>query len=255
MKLTVPVRLLVPAAALLCLGMPAGSPAFAQATPGAQRIPPAPLKAGAPPAAAPSAAPPAQAPPAGAPDRAGFSHIAGFDHIQTDDVKYNLNTGEFAMKDRFTAVREGMDITADTGSGNSKKKLLHAQGHVVIHSSKKIEGHGADAVTEEPSTLTCDKLDVDGVRKLYQANGSVHFTQLDREATADSGTLDDARNTLHMEGHVHIKDKEQYLDADVVDYNTATGEMNAHGGPVSIRVPLETSGPVAPATARPKKKK
>jgi lipopolysaccharide assembly outer membrane protein LptD (OstA) len=58
-----------------------------------------------------------------------------------------------------------------------------------------------------------------------------------------------------MEGHVHIKDKEQYLDADVVDYNTATGEMNAHGGPVSIRVPLETSGPVAPATARPKKKK
>jgi hypothetical protein len=53
-----------------------------------------------------------------------------------------------------------------------------------------------------------------------------------------------------MEGHVHIRDKEQYLDADVVDYNTATGEMNAHGVPVSIRVPLETAPPAPPAAAR-----
>jgi lipopolysaccharide export system protein LptA len=227
MKLTVPVRLLVPAAALLALGLAQGAPAAPSPTP----------------AAAPAAE-----------DRAGFSHVAGFDHIQTDDVKYNLNTGEFVLKDRFTAIREDTDITADSGSGNSKKKVLHAEGHVIVHSKKRVEGHGASAVTEEPSTLTCDRLDVDGTRKLYQANGSVHFTQEDRDATADSGTLDDARNVLHMEGHVHIRDKEQYLDADVVDYNTATGEMNAHGGPVSIRVPLETAAPAAPPTARPRRR-
>jgi lipopolysaccharide export system protein LptA len=246
MKFTVPVRLIVPAAALLCFGAPTGVPAAGQVTPAPRKTAsaPAPQRATAAPAPEPSAS-----------DRSGFSHLAGFDHIQTDDVKYNLNTGEFSLKDRFTAVREGMDITADSGAGNSKKKQLHAQGHVIVHSSKKVEGKGAGAVTEEPSTLTCDKLDVDGGRKLYTASGSVHFSQEDRDATADTGTLDDAHNILHLEGHVHIRDKEQYLDADVVDYNTASGEMNAHGGPVSIRVPLETAGPVAPATARPKKKK
>jgi lipopolysaccharide export system protein LptA len=228
MKLKVPVRLLIPAAALLALGLCLGAPAASSNVP---------------PPAAPAPAPTV-------PDRSGFSHVAGFDHIQTDDVKYNLNTGEFSLKDRFTAVREDTDITADSGSGNSRKKVLHAQGHVIVHSKKKIEGHGANAVTEQPSTLTCDRLDVDGTRKLYQANGSVHFTQEDRDATSDSGTLDDATNTLHMEGHVHIRDKEQYLDADVVDYNTATGEMNAHGVPVSIRVPLETAPPAPPAAAR-----
>jgi lipopolysaccharide export system protein LptA len=245
MKFPVPVRLLIPAAALLCASVPAAAPA----QPSPRAAAPAPHASAKPPAPAP----PAPEPESTVPDRAGFSHVAGFDHIQTDDVKYNLNTGEFSLKDRFTAVREDTDITADTGSGNSKKKVLHAQGHVIVHSKKRIEGSGASAVTEEPSTLTCDKLDVDGTRKLYQATGSVHFTQGDRDATADAGTLDDAHNVLHLEGHVHIKDKEQYLDADVVDYNTQSGEMNAHGGPVSIRVPLETPGPVQPQP-RPKRK-
>jgi lipopolysaccharide export system protein LptA len=243
MKFTAPLHILVPAAALLCFSLPAGMPAAAQGTPAPRSAAPR----GVPPPAAPAPAPTVG-------DRSGFSHIAGFDHIQTDDVKYNLNTGEFALKDRFTAVRDGIDITADSGSGNSKKKLLHAQGHVIIHSSKKV-GRGAD-IGEKPATLTCDKLDVDGTRKLYQANGSVHFSQEDRDANADSGTLDDANNVLHLEGHVHIRDKEQFLDADVVDYNTVSGEMNAHGGPVSIRVPLETPPPVdAAPTARPRKKK
>jgi lipopolysaccharide export system protein LptA len=238
-----PARLLVPAAALLCFGV-AASRAGAQNSPAPARPTPA--------ASAPA---PAAPPPSTGGGSSGFSHLAGFDHIQTDDVHYNLNTGDFTLKDRFTAVRDGMDITADSGSGNSKKKQLHAQGHVVVHSSKKVEGHGAGAVTEQPSTLTADKLDVDGTRKLYQATGSVHFTQEGRDASADSGTLDEVTNVLHMEGHVHIRDKDQFLDADVVDYNTASGEMNAHGGPVSIRMPLETPGPSAPATARPAKKK
>lgn len=186
----------------------------------------------------------------------GFSHIGGFDHIQTDDIQYNLNSGEFQLKDRFTAIREGTDITADSGSGNTKKKLLHAKGHVIVHQTKPIKGNGdASTVTEEPSTLTCDRLDGDGVRKVYQANGDVHFLQADRDATADAGTLDDNTNILHLEGHVHIRDKEQFLDGDSVDYNTVTGELHARGAPVSIRVPAVTPGPATPAPARTPRKR
>ena len=189
---------------------------------------------------------------AGAPDRAGFSNVAGFQHIQTSDVRYNLNTGDFTLRDRFTAVREGTDITADSGSGNSKRKELHARGHVIVHQTKKIENRGNDAsrVTEEPSTLTCDQLDVDGGAKIYEAKGNVHFTQEDRDATADYGRLDDTSSILHLEGHVHIRDKEQYLESDSLDYNTATGELNAHGAPVSIRMPLETPAPRPPRQPR-----
>jgi lipopolysaccharide export system protein LptA len=199
-----------------------------------------------------------QAIPVGAQDasQGGFSHVAGFDHIQTDDVKYNLNTGDFTLKDRFTATRQGTDITADSGSGNSKKKVLHAQGHVVVHQTKPIDSKGGTtgSVTQQPSTLTCDKLDVDGTSKLYQANGNVHLSQEGREAYADNGTLDETTSNLHLEGHVRIRDKEQYLEGDVVDYNTATGEMTAKGAPVTIRTPIETPGPAPAPTPRPKKK-
>jgi lipopolysaccharide transport protein LptA len=194
--------------------------------------------------------------PAGAQDSSGgFSHVAGFDHIQTDDVQYNLNTGDFTLKDRFSATRQGTDITADSGSGNSKRKILHAQGHVVVHQTKPLNAKGdTGTVTQQPSTLTCDKLDVDGTRKLYQANGNVHFSQEGREAFADSGQLDETTSTLHLEGHVRIRDKEQYLEGDTVDYNTTTGEMNAKGAPVTIRTPVETPGPAPAPTPRPKKK-
>jgi lipopolysaccharide export system protein LptA len=193
--------------------------------------------------------------PAVAQSDGGFSHVAGFDHIQTDDIKYNLNTGDFSLKDRFTATRQGTDITADGGSGNSKNKVLHAQGHVVIHQNKPISGHpGADSATQQPSTLTCDKLDVDGTRKLYQASGNVHFSQQDRDAYADNGTLDETSNVLHLEGHVRIRDKEQYLEGDDVVYNTITGEMTAKGAPVTIRTPIETPGPAPAPTPKSKKK-
>jgi lipopolysaccharide transport protein LptA len=177
----------------------------------------------------------------------GIENFAGFDHVVAEYIKWNMTTGAFNIPSRFTAVRSGTDITADTGSGNSKKKVLHATGHVVAHQKKQF-GKGADAekVTQEPSTLTCDKLDADGARKFYVANGNVHFTQVDRDATSNSGTLDDLNHMLHLEGNVHIRDKDQYVDADVVDYNTQTGEVNIHGTPAFVRIPVE-----APATGGP----
>ena len=94
-----------------------------------------------------------------------FKNVGGFDHIQSDDVQYNLNNGDFTLRDRFTAVREGTEITADRASGNSKSRLLHAEGHVVVHQNQPLKQSGRAAdLTQKPSTLTCDKLDVDGNR-------------------------------------------------------------------------------------------
>jgi lipopolysaccharide assembly outer membrane protein LptD (OstA) len=184
------------------------------------------------------------------------SSFGGFDHIQAAHLNYNFQTGNYTIPDRFTATRMGTEITADKANGNSKKKVMHADGHVIVHQNQPLKSGGdVTKVTQEPSTLTCDKLDADGIRKFYVAMGNVHFTQATREGSSDAATLDDATHTLHMEGHVHLRDKDQLLDADVVDYNTVTGEAVVGGKPALIRMPIETPTPGPPKTPAPKKRR
>jgi len=185
-----------------------------------------------------------------------MSHIGGFDHIETDKFDFNLNTGDFTIPGRFTATRTGTDVAADHATGNSKSKIMHAAGHVVVHQLEQLSDRGPNAsrVTERPSTLTCDRLDVDGGRKLFTAVGNMHFTQEGgREATSDSATLDDANHHLHMEGHVHVRNGEQSVDADVLDYDTLSGQLDGNGN-VTITAPVETPPPRAAASPKPKKK-
>jgi lipopolysaccharide assembly outer membrane protein LptD (OstA) len=184
-----------------------------------------------------------------------LTHVAGFDHIATDKFDYNLNNGDFTIPGHFTATREGTDVTADRANGNSKKKMMHAEGNVVVHQNKPIPGSKANSLDERPSTLTCDKLDVDGVRKLYSASGNMHFTQEGgREAISDTAVLDDANHHLHMEGHVHVKNGEQTIDANILDYDTQSGEITGNGN-VTISSPVETAPPGPARTAKPKKKR
>jgi lipopolysaccharide assembly outer membrane protein LptD (OstA) len=185
---------------------------------------------------------------------ASGSAIAGFDHIRTDHLDFNLNSGDFTIPGHFVATREGTDITADSATGNSKRKLLHAVGHVIVHQNAPLPQRGrATDLTQRPSTLTCDRLDADGVRKLFTADGNMHFTQEGgREATADHAVLDDANHHLHMEGHVVVKNGDQTIASDVLDYDTQTGQVEGSGD-VTITTPVETPTP-GPAVA-PKKKK
>ncbi|GAC1613363.1 MAG: hypothetical protein NVS4B5_00240 [Vulcanimicrobiaceae bacterium] len=183
------------------------------------------------------------------------SNIAGFDRIKTSKIAFNINTGDFTIPDHFAATRSGTDVTADRATGNSKTKLLHADGHVVVHQNQQLANHGqATDLTQRPSTLTCDKLDVDGTRKLYTATGNMHFSQVGgRDATSDNAVLDDVAHKLHMRGHVRVKNGEQTIEADVLDYDTATGQLDGNGN-VTITSPLASPGPndrIAP----PKKRK
>jgi lipopolysaccharide assembly outer membrane protein LptD (OstA) len=185
------------------------------------------------------------------------SHLAGFDHIQTDKFDYNLNTGDFTIPGHFTATRAGTDVTADHATGNSKSKIMHAEGHVIVHQNQPPPGKPSD-LTERPSTLTCDKLDVDGGKKIYTATGNMHFSQEGgREATSDNAVLDDANHHLHMEGHVHVRDGDQTVDAETLDYDTLSGQLDGNGN-VTITAPVETPEPGvarSPKPAKPKRKK
>ena len=196
-------------------------------------------------------------PPAAANAGASMSHIGGFDNITADHVSFNLNTGDFTIPGHFNATRSGTDITADRATGNSKSKIMHAEGNVIVHQNQSLANRGPNAsqLTQKPSTLTCDKLDVDGTRKLYTATGNMHFTQEGgREANSDRAVLDDANHHLHMEGHVHVKSGEQSFDANVLDYDTLTGQLVGDGN-VTITSPVETAPPGVPKPGRSAKPK
>lgn len=184
------------------------------------------------------------------------SNVSGFDHIQAEHMEMNFTSGEYKIPDRFNAVRQGTEITADSATGNTKKKTMHAVGHVIVHQNSALKSAGdvQKMTSQGPSTLTCDKLDVDGIAKTYLATGNVHFTQQNREGTSDTGKLNDISHMLHMEGHVHLRDGEQTLDGDVVDYNTVTGEALVNGKPAIVRMPMETPPPAPRKTAAPKRR-
>ncbi len=187
-----------------------------------------------------------------------LNHFAGFDTIKTAQFHYNLNDGDFKFPSHFFATREGTDIAADQASGNSQRKLLHAVGHVVVHqtqASGSMSGKEA-SLAQRPSTLTCDTLDVDGTRQLYTATGNMHFSQDGgREATSDRAVLDESNHHLHMEGHVHVREGERSIDADVLDYDTNTGQVDGNGD-VTITSPVETPQPgLAPPPKKSKKKR
>ncbi len=188
---------------------------------------------------------------AGTPATHALSQFAGFDSIKTASVHYNLNTGDFSFPSHFTATRQGMDITADRASGNAQKKIMHASGNVVVHeNAPATSGSKALSLTQQPSTLTADKLDVDGNTKIYVATGNMHFTQPGgHEASADRAVLDDATHHLHLEGNVTVRDGERTIQASQLDYDTETGQVDGNGD-VTITAPAETPVPGVAATPR-----
>ena len=185
-----------------------------------------------------------------------LNNVAGFDSIKTARFSYNIINGNFEFPGHFDATRGGTNITADRATGNSQRKQMRAEGHVVVHQNQALQGSAKTVdLTQRPSTLTCDLLDVDGNRKMYTATGNMHFMQEGgREASADHAVLDDANHHLHLEGHAHVRNGAQTIDSDVLDYDTVTGQLEGNGN-VTITAPVETPVPGEPAPAATKKAK
>ncbi len=184
------------------------------------------------------------------------SHLMGYE-IQSNDSTFNLKSTEFVFPVKVKFSKPGTDIVADKAHGNSERKLATFEGNVVLHQTGALPvgGREASKAGAEPSTLTSDKLDVDGVRKFYAATGHVHFTQADKVANADKGTLDDQSHILHLEGSVHVARGEQTMDGETIDYNIDSGEAHAVGNPVIMKAPIPPPSPSVLPTKAPKKKK
>jgi lipopolysaccharide transport protein LptA len=190
-------------------------------------------------------------------------HLAG--NVRVRDGKstltgktadYDVARAEFNAPQRFSFSRAGTQVEGDSGHGNTRSLKFVVLGNVVVTQTEPLRGRGdVSELTEQPSTLTTDRLDVDGARQYYTATGHVHFSQVEREATAQHGTLDELNHQLHMDGSVKIRDGDRRLDADVLDYNTKTGDVHAAGNVIARGPGAELAGPQASESPPPAPKK
>jgi len=215
--------------------------AIALATPFAAAAPPVPSASVHPsPAASPRSASPASSPSAStSPQPASFD--LGVWTVHASSLDANFKSGDFSTPAKVVMTRTGGDVTADRANGNYKKQMLYLNGHVIVHdtqgSVQSIEGAGP-AKSPSPSTLTADKAQLDGAAKMYKAIGNVHYVQADTVVDADTGTLDDEKHTLLLEGAVHITQGARSMTARKVLYNTVTGSAHAEGD-VTMQFPSE----------------
>jgi lipopolysaccharide assembly outer membrane protein LptD (OstA) len=154
--------------------------------------------------------------------------------VHANSLDANFKTGDFSTPAKVVMTRVGGDVTADRANGNYKKQELYLNGHVIMHDSQGGAGslaaggdNGNGSHPSNPSTLTADKAQIDGMAKVYKAIGNVHYVQADTNVTADNGTLDDQAHTLFLQGNVHIVSGMRKMDAGSVLYNTVTGTAHA----------------------------
>jgi lipopolysaccharide export system protein LptA len=193
---------------------------------------------------------------AAAPDGPGSGMVMNGYQIITNQTNWNLNTGDFVMPQEVKVTRPGSDARGDHAKGNTKLGTATLIGNVTIHDSggaPEAKDAGSEYTSNGPSTITCDQLTLDSKNKSYDAQGNVHFTQGQRTATAQRGVLNQLAHTLHLEGNVVLTEGGSSMEANVVDYNLATKDVIASGGPMVIRQPIATA-PAPAASVAPKKK-
>jgi len=178
----------------------------------------------------------------------------GFYRLETNGFTLKGN-GDFVMPNKVAFSRPGSDGTADRAEGNEKRGTVTLIGNVVIHDNGAAPEAGSDEYAKGgPSTLTCDKLDVDSKAKIYIAFGNVHFDQGARKMTSDHAVLNRTSGMLHLDGHVKTSDGESSMTSDDADYNMNTKRFEANGKPIIIKQPVPTAEPGS-ATPSPKPKK
>jgi lipopolysaccharide export system protein LptA len=191
----------------------------------------------------------AASPSPGPPPASGETTINGY-RVETETTDWNANTGEFTMPKEVRVSRPGSDARGDRAHGNSKTGFFVLEGNVVAHDSGGApEAREAGPDYQGAATLTADTLTIDSKKKLYEAQGNVHFTQGTRSGTARRGVLNQNAHTLHLEGDVLLADGETTFRAQIVDYNLQTKDVHSSGSPIVIRQPVPSPAPAQPTSS------
>jgi len=173
--------------------------------------------------------------------------VAGWT-LETEQLDADSQNGDFSAPVKVHLTRaDGSTIDADRADGNYKRRQANLFGHVQIHDVTGTFGmkSGANAL-HQPASLASDELRVNGVQRVYEAEGNVHYEQGQSTADAEHARLNDVTHRLDMDGKVHVVEGDRTLYAERATYDTVTGHGSADGN-----VRMEFPG-VTPSIATPK---
>ncbi len=180
----------------------------------------------------------------------------GTDTVETAQIHYNQNSGDFTMPGKASFSRPGTEAAGDRANGNTKRGTLTLSGNVTVHDSGSAPEVGDQSYGGNgPANLSCNTLDVDAKSKIYTADGNVKFSQGTRTGAAEHGTLDRGTGKLRLERNVKLTDGDSTMTANSVDYNLTSKDVTIHGGPIIIKQPVPSSEPRPAASSAPKPKR
>ncbi|HTW85119.1 MAG TPA: LPS export ABC transporter periplasmic protein LptC [Candidatus Sulfotelmatobacter sp.] len=174
--------------------------------------------------------------------------------VETPQAHWNPDSGAFTASGPVKLTQPGLVAYADNAVGNTKDGTAVLTGHVRVHDNGTSGGTIAGSA-KEPSTLTCDELDVNGKLDAYRAAGNAHYASVDRTASADTMILDRKHHKLYLDGAVALSQHGSTLVGDRVNVNLRSGQTDESGSPLVITAPASSApaprGSGAPATAPP----
>jgi len=168
--------------------------------------------------------------------------------LESPLAHWNPGTGAFTATGPVKLAQPGMVAYADKAVGNTRDGTATLTGHVRVHDDGSSGGTIAGGA-KEPSSLTCDELDVNSKLDAYRALGNAHYSSADRTANADTMILDRKHHRLFLDGAVSLDQRGQTLVGDRVSVNLHSGQTDESGSPLVITAPVSTSPQPASATS------
>ncbi|MGD0050345.1 MAG: LptA/OstA family protein [Vulcanimicrobiaceae bacterium] len=168
--------------------------------------------------------------------------------IETPQAHWNVGSGDFIAAGMVRLTRPGLVVYADHATGNTKNGNATLTGHVRVEDDGSNGGVIAGGA-KEPSTLTCDELEVSGKLDTYRATGHAHYASADRSASAEAMTLDRKHHRLYLAGDVALEQQGSTLAGDKVYVDLRSGQTDETGSPLVITSPVSPSPQASPVSS------
>jgi lipopolysaccharide assembly outer membrane protein LptD (OstA) len=168
--------------------------------------------------------------------------------VETPQAHWNAGSGDFTAAGMVRLTRPGLVAYADHAIGNTKSGNATLTGHVRVEDDGTSGGAIAGGA-KEPSTLTCDELEVSGKLDTYRATGRAHYASADRTASAETMILDRKHHQLYLAGDVALEQQGSTLAGDRVYVDLRSGQTDETGSPLVITSPVSPSPRSSPAAS------
>jgi len=172
--------------------------------------------------------------------------------LTSDEVTYDKQTKTAASPGKISVTNPDCDLTGDKGTADFNKKLIVVEGNVTMlakpkKTDEKTDPDSVKAKLNEPTTITCPRIQYQYKDKIATATGGVNFKQAKRSGSAQKAVYDQKKELLTLTGDVKGTDEDgQTFSAPEVVISLKKGDewMEAKNANASFKI--DTNEETAP---------